>query len=147
MRRWRGLAGLLLACGALLLIARRELDVVEVRGRSMAPTLLPGDRLLVVRLRRPPLVGEIVLARDPRLPRRELVKRVAGVGDGVAILRGDNRRESTDARSFGPLPTTSIRWRALLRYWPVRQRKRERRLRSAPVRATSDLHADHPGVP
>ena len=31
--------------------ARRWTDVVEVRGRSMLPTLLPGDRLLVARLR------------------------------------------------------------------------------------------------
>jgi nickel-type superoxide dismutase maturation protease len=122
MRRWRGLVVLLLACGALLLIARRQLDVVEVRGRSMVPTLVPGDRLLVARLRRPPIVGEIVLACDPRQPRRELIKRVAGVSDGMAVLRGDNPHESTDARSFGPLPTTSIRWRALLRYWPLLRR-------------------------
>ena len=33
------------------LALRRRLDVVEVRGRSMAPTLLPGDRLLVARSR------------------------------------------------------------------------------------------------
>ena len=37
---WIGVA---IAAGA---EARRWLDVVEVRGRSMAPTLLPGDRLV-----------------------------------------------------------------------------------------------------
>ncbi len=46
--------------------ARRWLDVVEVRGRSMAPTLLPGDRLLVVRAW--PRVGDVVLAVRPALP-------------------------------------------------------------------------------
>ena len=37
----------LAAIGAAAVAGGRWLDVVEVRGRSMAPTLLPGDRLLV----------------------------------------------------------------------------------------------------
>jgi nickel-type superoxide dismutase maturation protease len=94
--------------------ARRSLDVVEVRGRSMAPTLLPGDRLLVVRMHRAPRAGEVVLAPDPRDPRRELVKRVAGVGSGGVELRGDNVAASTDAR----IAPDRVRWRAVLRYWP-----------------------------
>ena len=74
--------------------ARRWLDVVEVRGRSMAPTLLPGDRLLVVRAG--PRPGAIVLALDPREPRRELVKRVASIDPDEIALRGDNSSVSTD---------------------------------------------------
>jgi nickel-type superoxide dismutase maturation protease len=94
--------------------ARRWLDVVEVRGRSMAPTLLPGDRLLVVRMHRAPRVGEVVLAPDPREPKRELVKRVAGVASRGIDLRGDNEAASTDAR----IAPDRVRWRAVLRYWP-----------------------------
>ncbi len=94
--------------------ARRWLEVVEVRGRSMAPTLRPGDRLLVGRLHRSPRVGEVVLAPDPREPRRELVKRVAGVGPGGIELRGDNVPASTDAR----VAPERVRWRVVLRYWP-----------------------------
>lgn len=101
-----------------MLAARRWLDVVEVRGRSMAPTLLPGDRLLVVRtgtLR----VGELVLAADPRVPQRELIKRVAAI-DAVGVsLRGDNPSASTDARTFGAVPLNAVRWRVALRYWPL----------------------------
>jgi len=96
------------------LVARRHLDVVEVRGRSMAPALLPGDRLLVVRSLRAPRVGEVVLAQDPREPRRELVKRVAGFGPGSVQLRGDNVAASTDAR----VAPDRVRWRAVLCYWP-----------------------------
>jgi nickel-type superoxide dismutase maturation protease len=103
---------------AAFVAARRWLDVVEVRGRSMAPSLLPGDRLLVLRLRRPPRVGEIVLAPDPREPRRELIKRVKGVGPAGVTLRGDNPATSTDARAFGPVDAATVRWRAVLRYWP-----------------------------
>jgi signal peptidase I len=56
---------------------------VIVHDASMAPTLEPGDRLLVdagVYRHRLPLVGEIVVFVDPLEPTRWLVKRVAGVG-------------------------------------------------------------------
>jgi len=108
----------LLAILLAVLAVRRTLDVVEVRGRSMAPTLLPGDRLLALRLRRPIRVGEVVLAPDPRDPRRELIKRVSGVGRSGVRLRGDNPAASTDARTFGAVPTGAIEWRVIGRYWP-----------------------------
>ena len=97
--------------------ARRWLDVVEVRGRSMSPTLLPGDRLIVVRAR--PRPGDVVLAPDPRAPGRELVKRVISVGRSGVHLRGDNPAASTDARTFGAVSAAAIEWRAVGRYWPL----------------------------
>lgn len=114
--RSRGMIAPLLALGALA-AARRFLDVVEVRGRSMAPTLLPGDRLLVARL--PPRHGDVVIAPDPRQPARELVKRVAAVDAFGVTLRGDNPAASTDARAFGAVAPDEVRWRAVLRYWPI----------------------------
>jgi nickel-type superoxide dismutase maturation protease len=127
-RRWRPL---LVVFGAILALrltrlARRSLDAVVVDGVSMAPALLPGDRLLVesVTLRwRPPRVGQIVLAPDPRAPQRELVKRVAEhdpVTDLVE-LRGDAPESSTDSRAFGAVPRAMIRWRVAARYWPPRR--------------------------
>jgi nickel-type superoxide dismutase maturation protease len=103
--------------------AARWLDVVEVHGGSMAPTLLPGDRLLVESrsyLGRAPRPGEIVLAADPRQGDRELIKRVAVVDEvaAAADLRGDAPDESTDSREFGAVPLSDIRWRAAFRYWP-----------------------------
>ena len=119
------LAGLVGAAVGLTagVVARRGYDVVEVRGRSMAPTLLPGDRLVVESrtfARRAPRPGELVLAADPRQPRRELVKRVAAVDGeaGTLELRGDSAPESTDSRTFGALPLTEVRWRVTARYWP-----------------------------
>ena len=110
-----------LAAGA---AARRWLDAVEVRGRSMSPALDPGDRLLVEAWsysRRQPHAGDVVLAPDPRQPGRELVKRVASVdaGAGSLELRGDAPGSSTDSRAFGAVPITSVRWRVLARYWPL----------------------------
>ncbi len=93
-------------------VIRRWLDVVEVRGRSMAPTLLPGDRLLVVRAS--PRRGDIVLAPDPREPRRELVKRVAALDQAGIALSGDNDSASTDAI----VDPATVRWRAVMRTWP-----------------------------
>jgi nickel-type superoxide dismutase maturation protease len=118
----RGLA--LGASLAAVATARRWFDVVEVQGSSMAPTLVPGEWLLIERrtyARRPPRVGEIVLAADPREPTRELIKRVASV-DGTAgnlDLRGDAPDASTDSRTFGAIPMSAVRWRVVARYWPV----------------------------
>ena len=125
MSRRRPLVALLgaaagMAAGA---AASRWLDVVEVRGGSMAPALLPGDRLLVESrsyLRRIPRPGEVVLAPDPRQGDRELIKRVAAVDEAgdAADLRGDAPEASTDSRDFGAVPLSTIRWRAAFRYWP-----------------------------
>jgi nickel-type superoxide dismutase maturation protease len=88
----------------------------------MVPTLQPGDRLLVeswTYRQRPPRPGEVVLAADPRRPRRELAKRVASVGADSLTLVGDGAR-STDSRTFGAIPLEKVKWRALARYWPPR---------------------------
>jgi nickel-type superoxide dismutase maturation protease len=129
MARGWGLGGpLFLALGMAvgMTVGRRWLDVVEVRGDSMAPALLPGDRLLVESRsfhRRLPQAGEVVLAPDPREPDRELVKRIASVDDvaATADLRGDAPTASTDSREFGAVPLSTIRWRAVARYWPPRR--------------------------
>jgi signal peptidase I len=90
----------------------------------MAPALLAGDRLLVVRL--PPRVGDVVALRDPRAPARLIVKRVVGVGDAITVL-GDNADASTDSRSFGPVPPDSIVGRAVYRYAPTARAGRLRK--------------------
>jgi nickel-type superoxide dismutase maturation protease len=83
----------------------------------MEPTLAPGDRLLVLRARgvHP---GDVVAVRDPRAARRVLVKRVGAVLDDEIVLRGDNPSASTDSRSFGPVPASSILGRVVRCYAP-----------------------------
>jgi nickel-type superoxide dismutase maturation protease len=115
--------GGLAAIGAAAVAGGRWFDLVEVRGRSMAPALLPGDRLLVESLtyrRRAPRTGEIVLAGDPRQPSRELVKRIGMVDPSSesAELTGDAPEASTDSRSFGPVDLGDLRWRVVGRWWP-----------------------------
>ncbi|MST31670.1 nickel-type superoxide dismutase maturation protease [Acidimicrobiaceae bacterium USS-CC1] len=84
----------------------------------MTPTLEPGDRLLVVRARRP-APGDLVALPDPRDTGRLLVKRVAVVdGQRVTVL-GDNAAASTDSRHFGPVPAGSVLGRVRYRYAPA----------------------------
>jgi nickel-type superoxide dismutase maturation protease len=106
--------------------AARALRRVEVNGDSMAPALLPGDRLLLLRvglgrLRR----GDVVAVRDPRDPDgRVLVKRVAAMSGGGLVVLGDNLAASTDSRSFGAVPRSLLLGRCVWRYAPEERRGR-----------------------
>jgi nickel-type superoxide dismutase maturation protease len=99
--------------GAAMVRPRR----VVVEGRSMEPTLAPGDRLLVVRARalHP---GDVVAVRDPTQSRRVLVKRVGAVLEDEIVLRGDNPGASTDSRNFGPVPSSAVLGRVVRCYSP-----------------------------
>ncbi|HET6776660.1 MAG TPA: signal peptidase I [Actinomycetota bacterium] len=128
---------------------RRPFRVV-VSGRSMLPTLSPGDRLLAVRVtrfRRGDVWvfrhrGVLLVKRIAALPgdrvflgegmkavvtaiRAPVAERPGPQPDGSWLLgpdeylmRGDNRRESTDLRAFGPLGADSLVGRVVVRYWP-----------------------------
>jgi nickel-type superoxide dismutase maturation protease len=85
----------------------------------MEPALRAGDWIVVSSISRPPRVGEIVLVRDPRDPQYLMLKRVAAVADGACTLLGDRPEESTDSRTFGPVPLGNVIARALFRYGPI----------------------------
>jgi nickel-type superoxide dismutase maturation protease len=110
---------------ALLGALGRSVRRVEVAGDSMAPTFLPGERLVVVA--RPfgppslPTAGAVVAVVDPRDPSRTLVKRVVAVDrdSGRFDVRGDNAAASTDSRAFGWVPRSSLVGRVVYRYAPA----------------------------
>jgi nickel-type superoxide dismutase maturation protease len=107
---------LVVLAGAILFVRFRPRRVV-VEGRSMEPTLAPGDRLLVVgtpRVR----PGDVVAVRDPRQGGRVLVKRVGAVLGDEVVLRGDNEAASTDSREFGPVPAGAVLGRVVRCYAP-----------------------------
>ena len=84
----------------------------------MLPRLEPGDRLVLLPLRRV-RPGMVVALPEPGDPGRVLVKRVAAVdGDRVTVL-GDNPAASTDSRTFGPVPAAALLGRAVYRYAPL----------------------------
>ncbi|MDQ3709590.1 MAG: S26 family signal peptidase [Actinomycetota bacterium] len=104
---------------------------VAVEGLSMAPALLPGDRLLVRPARRPRR-GDLVVIRDPSEPNRWVIKRVAAspgeqvvaagralsAGAGLVVL-GDNGAHSTDSRHYGAVPLRAVHGRVWYRYAPA----------------------------
>lgn len=91
---------------------------VAVHGRSMAPTLLPGD-LLLVRAGARVRPGDLVVVRRPDRPQLLLVKRAVRPVDGGWWLEGDNPAASEDSRVFGPArPLARVVWR----YWPPLRR-------------------------
>lgn len=120
MRRW--VIGVALGAVALARPLRPVRRLVVV-GTSMAPTLEPGDRLLVVRVRRV-RVGQLVAFGDPCGSGRRLVKRVAGRDTGSVDVVGDNAKASTDSRHFGPVPRRLILGRPIYRYLPEYRRGR-----------------------
>jgi signal peptidase I len=117
-------AAIAVVVAALAYGAHRLVSRVEVAGDSMAPTLLPGDRLLVVQWPAPlapwPAPGQVVAVRDPRQPARVLVKRVGSVDRdrGTVEVLGDDAEASTDSRDFGPVPRSLVVGTAVYRYAP-----------------------------
>ena len=119
----RRVAAPALALGSLVLLAARRFGRIVVEGDSMRPTLLPGDRLLVVRGQRA-RPGDLVVTTDPRERSRVVVKRVAAVGPEGLTMHGDNPAASTDSRVFGTVPSDALQGRVLYRYFPARRRGR-----------------------
>lgn len=108
---------------------------VAVAERSMEPALRAGDWLLVwrgTRRGRPVRVrpGQLVVARNPQRPEMLLVKRAAWHEDGGWWLDSDNRRAgAVDSARFGVVPAELIEGRVLGRYFPVRRRGSDQRVR------------------
>ncbi len=114
---------------------------VAVAERSMEPTLLPGDWLLVWRgiapyrpagtgagagiwpgreLRIRP--GQLVVARHPFRPEMLLVKRAARrEADGWWLDSDNPRAGAVDSARFGLVPPELIEGRVLGRYFPLRR--------------------------
>ncbi len=89
----------------------------------MEPTLHDGDWLLVdpdAYRGQPPRVGELVVAVDPRVSGRLLVKRVAQVeANGSLTLAGDHPAHARlDVEQIPPVDAGELMGRPWLRYWP-----------------------------
>lgn len=116
------------AAWSVLLLVNRSL--VEVAGPSMAPTLIPGQRLVTVPVPRGRLdparrvarrliaPGRIVVVADPTDPGHLVVKRVRDVRpDGSVWVEGDDAARSTDSRAWGWLDAGAVR-RVVVGRWP-----------------------------
>ncbi|XP_059211986.1 mitochondrial inner membrane protease subunit 1 [Centropristis striata] len=116
-------------------------EVVVCSGPSMEPTIVNHDIVFSERMSRQLCKirkGDIVIAKSPSDPKINICKRVIGLeGDKVCTsspsdlfkahtyvpkghvwLEGDNLRNSTDSRNYGPVPYALIRGRVCLKLWP-----------------------------
>ena len=88
----------------------------------MLPVLRPGDVVFVRESafrRRPPRLGEIVVARPASLGGRALVKRIVGTPrPDEYFLLGDHAADSLDSRTLGPMMRRELIGRVWLRLWP-----------------------------
>lgn len=105
----------------------------------MEPTIYSDDILLTEHIS--PIKGlitrgDIVIAKCPTNPNQQICKRVIGLpGDRVRTgiaqskvvpighvwLEGDNLKNSSDSRTYGPVPQGLIRSKAVLRIWPLKE--------------------------
>jgi inner membrane protease subunit 1 len=118
-------------------------EVTMCVGPSMLPTFsTAGDIVLVEKVT--PLLqrvarDDVVIAVSPTNPRQTVCKRVRGLaGDEITVrrrsqydqdrkvvvpegrvwLEGDNPSNSTDSRSYGPVPYAMLKGRVLFKVWP-----------------------------
>jgi signal peptidase I len=91
-----------------------------VHGRSMAPTLADGDRLLVS-YAAVPVAGDVVVARLPDgtvAVKRAVERRALRSGDTGWWLLSDNLDDGVDSRHRGPVANDSVLGVVRLRLWP-----------------------------
>ena len=72
----------------------------------MAPTLMPGDRILIRLLSSDaplPAIDSLVVAWHPTKADTRVIKRLTSCRQGLLLLHGDNPSESSDSRQFGAL--------------------------------------------
>nr|ADO28149.1 mitochondrial inner membrane protease subunit 1 [Ictalurus furcatus] len=116
-------------------------EFVVCSGPSMEPTIANHDVVFSERLSRRLYrieKGDIVIAKSPFDPNMNICKRVIGLeGDKVCTsgpldtfkthtlvprghvwLEGDNLKNSTDSRCYGPVPYGLIQGRVCLKLWP-----------------------------
>jgi phage repressor protein C with HTH and peptisase S24 domain len=94
-----------------------RLGLAVVRGRSMEPTLLDGDRLLVLHGVQPRL-GRLAVVRLP--DGVVAVKRVVRREPGGWWVERDNPAMGVDSWTVGAIPDERVVARVLARVWPPR---------------------------
>ncbi len=102
----------------------RRYGMAVVHGRSMAPTLSDGDRLLVS-YAAAPAAGVVVLARFPDgtvAVKRAVERRPTRSGGSGWWLLSDNADEGSDSRQYGAVADDDVLAVVVRRIWPPYRR-------------------------
>lgn len=93
-------------------LKRPKLYVRQVAGSSMQPVLRPGQLVIGWAGFRRLRTGDVVILRHNGL---EKIKRIYKMRSNLIFIVGDNAELSTDSRSFGWLPQSSVLAKVI---WP-----------------------------
>ena len=91
--------------------------VRRVVGTSMQPTLTSGQVVIGSKIIKP-RIGSIIIFTHLG---REKIKRISAIRGKDVTVVGDNRQESDDSRSYGPIKTSDVK--AVI-IWPRQSRTR-----------------------
>ena len=81
----------------------------RVVGDSMTPALMPGRLVVGIRRVHSVRAGDIVIVNHAGLEKIKRVEAIRGRGAGREVfVLGDNPPHSTDSRTFGWLPYSSL---------------------------------------
>ncbi len=131
--------------GSLLYVVNTYVfEVTMCVGPSMVPTFSTAGDIVLVDKVTPHLLGlrrnDVVVSVSPTNPRQTVCKRIKGLaGDEIVVakrshyeqernvvvpqgrvwLEGDNPSNSTDSRSYGPVPYALVKGRVFFKVWPA----------------------------
>lgn len=109
----------LAVCLGILGVNRFVFCLAIVNGDSMRDALRDGDIVMVLRWKRRPHAGDVVITNKNNPFHERLVKRVAAVDRERGVwLIGDNCGRSRDSREIGFIPLADVMGAVVLRLHP-----------------------------
>lgn len=85
----------------------------RVVGKSMLPSLRPGQIVICVRRIRNLKPGHVVVIRHKGV---EKIKRISDITSNGIFVLGDNPNSSTDSRDFGSISRKNVAAKVI---WPI----------------------------
>lgn len=96
------------------------LDDPEEPGSTIIKRIigLPGD---LIEIRNGMLYRNREAIAEPYVKEPPVYRFSVKVPEGMVVVLGDNRNDSSDSSVWGPVPISTLRSRIAVRYWPIKR--------------------------